>query len=175
ALLGDPTDDMVAELERLQHGATDPMRIANVDGTKAWVACVEGRLGEARTRWQRSIQLLASFEGLPYPARAALWDRDVDAARADLAELDASGVHGPALEADRTTIRAGIAALEGRIGDALGLYRQALRAWRDLGLPWDEALCAIDMATLLDPSESEVRAAAEAGRAILVRLGARPF
>jgi hypothetical protein len=31
------------------------------------------------------------------------------------------------------------------------------------------------MATLLDPSDPEVRAAAEAAREILVRLGAKPF
>jgi hypothetical protein len=65
--------------------------------------------------------------------------------------------------------------LEGRPADALPLYREALRCWRDLGLAWDEALCAIDMATLLDPADPEVRAAAEAAREILVRLEAAPF
>ena len=69
----------------------------------------------------------------------------------------------------------GIAALEGRPADALPLYREALRAWRDLGLAWDEALCGLDMALLLDPADPEVRAAAEAAREILVRLEAAPF
>ena len=73
------------------------------------------------------------------------------------------------------TIRAGLAALEGRPADALGQYREALRGWRDLGLRWDEALTGIDMATLLEPSEPEVRTAAESTRQILVRLGAKPF
>ena len=73
------------------------------------------------------------------------------------------------------TIRAGLAALEGRAADALGQYREALRGWHDLGLAWDEALTGIDMATLLEPSEAEVRAAAESSRQILVRLGAKPF
>jgi len=118
---------------------------------------------------------LASPGGLPLSARAALWDRDADAVRMDLAELDASGMHGPALEADRTTIRAGIAALEGRTADALALYREALRAWRELGLIWDEALCGIDMALLLDPADPDVRAAASVSRDILVRLEAAPF
>ena len=89
--------------------------------------------------------------------------------------LDEAGLHGPAIEADRITIRAGIAALEGRIIDALGLYREALRAWRDLGLAWDEALCAIDMAQLIGPGDPEVREAAAAAREILVRLEAAPF
>ncbi len=86
-----------------------------------------------------------------------------------------AGVHGPAIEADRTTIRAGLAALEGRPADALAAYRDVIRAWRDLGLAWDEALTGIHMATLLDPAEPEVRAAAEWAREILVRLGAAPF
>jgi hypothetical protein len=55
------------------------------------------------------------------------------------------------------------------------LYRDALREWRDLGLLWDEALCGLDMATLLDPADPEVRAAADAAREILVRLEAAPF
>lgn len=52
---------------------------------------------------------------------------------------------------------------------------EALCAWRDLGLAWDEALCGLDMATFLDPADREVRAAAEAAREILVRLEAAPF
>jgi class 3 adenylate cyclase/tetratricopeptide (TPR) repeat protein len=175
AYLGHPTQELVAEVERLTEGATDPYRIANLDWARATVAFVEGRLVEARERWRRAIVLLAGPDALPLPARAALWDRDAETVRADLAELDASGVHGPALEADRTTIRAGIAALEGRTADALALYREARRAWRDLGLPWDEALCGIDMAVVLDPTEPDVRAAAEAAREVLTRLGAKPF
>jgi hypothetical protein len=79
------------------------------------------------------------------------------------------------IEADRTTIHAGLAALDDRPRDALGLYRDALRVWRDLGTVWDEALCVIDMASLLGPGEPEVQAAAERAREILVRLGAQPF
>ncbi len=73
------------------------------------------------------------------------------------------------------TIRAGLAALEGRPADALGQYREALRGWHELGLAWDEALTGLDMSTLLDPSEPEVCAAAESSRQIFVRLGAKPF
>jgi len=175
AYMGNPTQDALAEVERLTAGATDPYRIANLDWAKAVVAFAEGRLRETRERWRRVIVLLASPGGLPLSARAALWDRDADAVRMDLAELDASGMHGPALEADRTTIRAGIAALEGRTADARALYREALRAWRELGLLWDEALCGIDMALLLDPADPDVRAAASVSRDILVRLEAAPF
>jgi hypothetical protein len=107
--------------------------------------------------------------------RAALWAGDGAAARDDRAALDAAGFHGPAIEADRATVRAGVAAFEGLSIDALHLYREALQAWRDLGLAWDEALCGLDMAILLDPANPEARAAAEAAREILVRLETAPF
>ena len=67
------------------------------------------------------------------------------------------------------------AALDGRPTEALAGYRDALRRWRDLGLPWDEALAGIDMALLLDPTDPDVAAAVASSRAILERLGARPF
>jgi hypothetical protein len=66
-------------------------------------------------------------------------------------------------------------ALDGRPADALPIYREALRAWSDLGLAWDEALCELDMALLVDPAEPEVQAAAATAREILVRLEAAPF
>ena len=68
-----------------------------------------------------------------------------------------------------------MAALEGRPAGALASYREALRAWQGLGLAWDEALCAIDMATVLDPADPEVAAAVEMARSTLVRLGAKPM
>ena len=51
----------------------------------------------------------------------------------------------------------------------------AIRRFRDLELPVDEALTAIEMATLLDPAKPEVRVAAESAREILTRLRAQPF
>jgi hypothetical protein len=39
----------------------------------------------------------------------------------------------------------------------------------------DEAPCGLDMVILLDPADTEVRAAADAAREILTRLEAAPF
>jgi hypothetical protein len=112
---------------------------------------------------------------LPRAAHAALWTGDIEGARADLAAVDATGVHGPSVEADRRTIRAGIAAAEGRTSEALVLYREGLRAWRDLGLDLDEALCGLDAVHMLGTTEPEVRQIADSTREILARLGATPF
>lgn len=177
ACRGEPVADGLAELELATAGETEPGHLAAVLDAQANAALAEGRLGDARAAWRRMAELLASLapSTLYEAARPALWERDVAAVRTDLEALDATGVHGPVVEVRRTTMRAGVAALDGRTADALALYRDALRAWRDLRLPWDEALTAIDMATLLDSSEPEVRAAAGSAREILVRLGAKPF
>jgi hypothetical protein len=85
---------------------------------------------------------------------------------------------GPALDADRTRIRAGVAALEGNIAEAVGLYRDAIHADRGLGLAFDAALTGIDVATVLGPVEqsaAEVAEWIEAARATLERLEARPL
>jgi class 3 adenylate cyclase/tetratricopeptide (TPR) repeat protein len=177
ALRGEPVDDRLAELRRLVGDTDEPQLRANVSIAAAYAAFAMGDLNEARSAWHQATVLVEATvaTSLPRAARAALWAGDGAAARDDLAALDAAGVHGPAIEADRTMIRAGLAALERRPADALARYREALRAWRDLGLAWDEALVGIDMATLLDPADPEVRAAAESAREILVRLGAAPF
>jgi hypothetical protein len=173
---GEDVSERLIELRRLLD--EDPLRAtAAVDDAVGNAAMADGRLHDARTAWRR----VAGQDAINAPefhyraARPALWDGDVEAARTDLAALDATGVHGSVVELRRMTIRAGLAALEGRPADALGQYREALRGWHELGLAWDEALTGIDMATLLEPSEPEVRAAAESSRQILVRVGARPF
>jgi hypothetical protein len=108
-------------------------------------------------------------------ARPALWNGDLASLREDLAALDATGIHGLVVEARRMTIEAGIAALAGRRADALSLYRDAIQRWRDLGQPWDEALTVIDVATVLDTADADIRRAAERSREFLVRVRATPF
>jgi len=176
-LRGEHVEDITKEMAELVGSSTDPNMLGTLAMAAAFRAFGEGRLANAADAWRRTGELLTEYRpvSLARSTRAALWLGDAAAARADLAGVDASGLHGPAIEADRVTLRAGIAALEGRSADALALYRNALRAWRDLGLAWDEALCGLDMSTLLDPADPDVRAAAEAAREILVRLGATPF
>jgi class 3 adenylate cyclase/tetratricopeptide (TPR) repeat protein len=177
ACRGELVTEGLAELERAFAGDTGRHGMIFLEDAKANAALTDGRLGDARAAWRHMAELAAGNApaGFYQAARPALWDRDVAAVQADLAALDATGFHGRVVEVRRMTIRAGLAALEGRSATALTLYRDALRGWRDLALPWDWALTGIDMATLLEPSEPEVRSAAESTREILVRLGAKPF
>ena len=95
--------------------------------------------------------------------------------REDLAAIDATGIHGPIMDARRTTIRAGIAALEGHGPQATALYRDAIHMWRELGQPWDEALTAIDAATVLGTADAEIQRAVERSREFLVSVRATTF
>jgi len=177
ALRGDATDALLVELEKMPADERDTVYVTSLSQARAWVAFAEGRFAEARRECHR---LAASFSEMMatshlLAAHADVLDGNLAAAREDLAIVEGLTWRGRAQDADRTAIRAGIAALEERPGDALNLYRESMRLWRDLGLAWDEALCAVSMATRLDPSEPEVRAAVETGRDVLIRLKARPF
>jgi tetratricopeptide (TPR) repeat protein len=172
-------EDMSAELADLEEMAkleAEVMRGALLDA-RAVAAFAAGRLDDAAADWRELSTTQASYApAYTYQAaRASLWNDDARGARADLASLDATGVHGKVVEVRRATVRAGIAAAEGRSADALALYRDALRGWRDVGLVWDELLTEVDMAILLDPADPEVREAADAARRELTRVGARPF
>jgi hypothetical protein len=74
----------------------------------------------------------------------------------------------------KTTIRAGLAALEGRRDEAVDAYREAFAGWETLDSPLDHAYTAIDAITLL-PDEPVAVEAADRAREALERLGARPL
>ena len=173
---GQPAED-VAEAERLLPGILDSQFASICHWARAWIALSDGGLADAQREAAAAGQATNYFVPITFPmaARAALWAGAVTDAKDLVAKLQSSVIRGQAVAVDLVTLRAGVAALECRPADALALYREALQAWRDLALAWDEALCAIDMATLLDPAEPEVRAAADSAREILTRLGAKPF
>ena len=177
ACRGESVADGIAELERLGAEIGESgLRISILD-VEGNAGLADGRLDESRKAWRDLARLDTSQapEFLYRAARPALWRLDRGAAESDLEALDATGVHGRVVEIRRLTIRAGLVALDGRVADALARYGDALRGWRELRLPWDEALTIIDMATLVDPTQPEVQAAAESAREILFRLRASPF
>ncbi len=174
---GDPVDALLEEMQGLVGATPDPNHAQMLTVVRAIRAFAQGEFEETRAMF-RQLALIDAGNANGYlvlAARAALLDRDAASAAADLESLKPTGVHGIWADARGTSIRAGLAALDGRPADAISLYRAALRGLRDAGTPLDEALTAIEMATLLDPAEPEVRAAADAAREILTRLRATPF
>ena len=116
-----------------------------------------------------------SFIGFAYEMfRIALRLGDAERASGAAGQVLGNTSGDPVSVATRLTVRAGMAALEGRPGEAAGLYAQALDDWRRLGYGMEAAFVAIDMATVLEPGGEGVLAAAEEARASLVRAGARP-
>jgi len=173
---GDPAP-FLARADELLVGVTDPQFGSYVRMGRAWAAFAAGRLDEAIQGARAAATATSYFApmGLPLAGRAAVWSDDLKRLSEVRGMLDDEPRRGNAIDADRLVIGAGIAALEGRAADALATYTEALRSWRDLGLAWDEALTAIDMATVLDPADPAVRSATDAARETLVRLGAQPF
>ncbi|MFN8620929.1 MAG: adenylate/guanylate cyclase domain-containing protein [Chloroflexota bacterium] len=143
-------------------------------GHEAWVA---GDAPTAIARWRHyaTWSPLNLTVALPRSARAALWVGDVANAREDLARMVAAGMHGVMVDAHLATMRAGIAALEGRIADARSAYRDAQGRWRALRMDWLEALTCLDLVLLLGADDPDAEAAATRAREIMERLGARPF
>jgi hypothetical protein len=175
----DATSDL-AEAERLVTTAKDPQFASYWHWGRAWAAFVAGRLAEAREEATTAADVTNHFVpiSLPLAARAALWAGDAPDASDLVAQIGASVVRGQAFALDLVTLRAGVAALEGRRADAISGYREALRGWRGLGLAFDEAMAALDMAILLAPTEREMAEASiatETARETLTRLGARPL
>jgi class 3 adenylate cyclase len=165
---------------RLRAGLTDPQFESYELWARAARAFAAGDLTAAIEHAERSATITDYFGplALPVGARAALWAGDATTARRLLDRIIASAHWGPVLEADKTRIAAGIAALEGRSVEALAGFRDALRAYQQLSLAFEEAACAVDMAVLL-PREAldalDVVAAIGAARETLTRLGAVPW
>jgi hypothetical protein len=180
SLVGDDPAEDIAEAERLLPGMRDPQYTSYVHWARAWAAFTSGHLVESREHALAAAQTTNYFVPITYPlaARAALWAGDAAAAAETLTALDQSVMRGEAVGLDRASLRAGIAALEGRRADAIAGYREALRGWAALGTAFDEALAVIDLATLLAPTDREMPeayGAIDAARETLVRLRGQPF
>ena len=174
----DPSDD-IETASRRRAGITDPQFESYELFARSIGSLLSGDLAAAIEHGERAATITDYFQPLAIPAaaRAALWAADAAGARRLIETPGLAGYSGPVLEADRMRIRAGIAALEGR-PDALPGFLDALRAYNQLGLPFEEAACAVDMAVLVPGVERESVAAATAiasARETLTRLGAAPF
>jgi hypothetical protein len=174
---GDDVADQLDEMERLAATVDDPHVSTAPFDTLGNLAQAQGRYDDAQRHWVEIAKAWSSQAPSAYyqASRSALWAGDLDKVREYQAGLDATGFHGPVVEARRTNLRAATAALEGRSREATALYKEALTAWRHLKVVWEEALTGLDMATVLDHSDPVVQATIRSTREIFTRLGARPY
>ena len=103
---------------------------------------------------------------------AALWSKDVDRTRQMIASAQA--LRGPWITAVLRTAQAGLAAIEGRVPEAVDGFARAYDAWNDLELPLDHAWCVVDALSVLAADAVPDEALTQA-RATLSRLRATPL
>jgi class 3 adenylate cyclase/predicted ATPase len=103
---------------------------------------------------------------------AALWSRDVDRAREVARVADAMFARGRWSDACRAAREAGLLGLDGRVGEAVAAFEEALRPLRESRVRFDLALCLVDVVATLGVEVAAGRAAANEAREILDRLGA---
>jgi hypothetical protein len=140
---------------------------------RLYAALAAGRLGDVVRLADEGLKLGAA-EIAPIAARAAIWGGDAAAAQRML-EAHRIARPGRKTAADRTTIAAGIAMLEGHASDARRLYADALSQWQELGLGTWLAFCQLDVLETGAMEATERKRLAEEARAFFERVGARPF
>ena len=177
AYRGDDVSTLLAELTRLTEATMDPVLVSSLHEARGAAALASGRLSEAYAEKMTAAEVggVNITTHWAQAARAALWAGDTTGANTALETLEAAGFRVPTAEARTVTIRAGLAAAVGDEAAAIRLYRDALRHWRDLRIEFEEALCGMDMAILLEPSNPDVRAAADSARSFLIRVHATPL
>lgn len=174
--MGESTDDILATMESLAEQTSDQFGVAAVHLLRAERALLASDYPTAsRETLMASEEQNIAEAFLPGAVRAALWDRDVAAARGMADRLDAHPSSGASIAAARIAARAGIAALEANRDAAVAGFSKALDQFRALGRDFDLALSGLDCVVLLGGEEQVGRAAAEEARSIFQRIHARPY
>ncbi len=174
----DDTSELEAQVlaahdERATSG--DPVWEAERAGFLGNLALPAGRYGEAA----RLLSVAANAD--PFNAAllfadtalAALMDGDLAAASSALEGMHATGSHGTIVKLELRRARAGIDALEGRPEAALVAFETVLDDCRRMKLPFLIGTTGLLVAATLDPSLSQVAAAAAEARETFERLGAK--
>jgi hypothetical protein len=144
--------------------------------SRSIVALAEGDIERAHHDAAEAVATdplgINSSYALAIQARTSLWLHDASGAHDALAAM--RGFRGRWMAAERLTVEAGLAALDGRSEIAASGYRNCIEAWRGLDCTLDLALCELDLVLLLGPDHPDATAAKEA-RDIFIQMGATPF
>jgi hypothetical protein len=174
AYRGDPTAarELLALAESVAPAVSRPEFLAERHAARAEIAALDGRLEKAYEDALAAAKLAPGFFRFSAVAcRYALWIPDLDRARVGLELLAATFERGRYVKAIRTSLAAGVAALEGRVDEATAGYREAAATFRALDMPLDLGRSQLEFASLVGPADPEARAAAEEAAEIFDRLG----
>ena len=172
AFTGVPVEECLADVEELDRSV-----VPDWQACRAAVLMVGGDLDAARLDHLAA----AAASGVNAPdsyiqaGRLAIRVHHATAVREAIEALDRTGLRGRAIPAYTAELAAGAAALEGDVVEARAGFDEALRRYREMDLPWQVAQAALGVASVMDIDDPHVRAIADEGRHVLVRLGATPF
>jgi class 3 adenylate cyclase/tetratricopeptide (TPR) repeat protein len=167
--------DVEAELRDIAEtiaGVTEVQAQASLAEVRASVALAHGDANAALEFAQRSYGgvIAPDSTAVSTATRAAGTLADGTAARAALDALQ--GVHGRVPETATREAAAVVAIIEGRRDEGLNGFIDAIRRWRDLGLEFEAAMCALTLVTMVGAANPETRDAAEQARMLFERVGA---
>jgi tetratricopeptide (TPR) repeat protein len=173
---GESTDATLARLEVLSSEVSDPAGLSSALILRSDRALHAGDFGLACDEAVSAAEAdPAATLYLGLAMRPALWGRDLARARQVADRLDADPSTELGIAAYRVAARAGIAALEGRVDDAITGFREALSLLRSEGSDFEVARISLDFVILVGVDNPATREAAAEARAIFERLKARPY
>jgi tetratricopeptide (TPR) repeat protein len=177
ACRGEPTDELMAELEALVALGKTVQTESYLLESKGWVELCGGHLDAATRTWQKLVDIdpYQSNTTWVWLGKIAIWRGDVDRAAEVAERLWQYVPHGGASELDHGVL---VAAIKGLRGDRVGSaneYRAVIEGYRGLRLPLDEALLAIDMAYVLGSTDTLSLETAARARVLFNQIRAKPF
>jgi hypothetical protein len=174
---GDPTDAAIARIEELVRATSDPGDEQVLRVLRAMRLSLTGELERAYDEAMGGVDLFSAFAQpcLRIAGRSAMWDGDLERARAVAERADRLPDTGPSMQLLRAGLAAGIAALEGRRAEAIGAYRRVVTAALEQGVAFEAANEAVTAVVLLGTEEPSLRALADEARRVFERVGARSY
>ena len=173
---GQPADTEITRIETLSVHLSDPVAAAALHALRSDRAMLGGDYATATDEGILAAVGLASESFfLPSALRAAVWGGDVARAREAHTRIDANPSTDPGVAAHRVAMRAGVAALEGRVDDAIAAYREAMARHRSIGSDLAVAQAALDLVRLVGGNHPAARDAAVEARGIFERVGAQRY
>jgi tetratricopeptide (TPR) repeat protein len=139
------------------------------------VAIAAGRFEEANEAGLRAAEINpvnADFAHV-YAASAAVLLGDSERVRHSLGVIERNGRRGRFSMNAADEFRAAILAFEGRRSEAVQLYGEVVRRFRDLGTPVPAAITTMEAVTLLGLDDPQIRGLVDDARALWTKLGAQ--
>ncbi|HET7676945.1 MAG TPA: AAA family ATPase [Candidatus Limnocylindrales bacterium] len=165
---------VVEQLDEVTQTISNPDYRAGASYVRGQAALLEGRFGQAVEEGLAGARMAegVALYGAIVAGQAALWARDLRAAREAYELARRAPSRGRYVDALRRAIEAGIRALEGSGQEAATAFRESTRRLRDLRMVVDHVFVTVLWVRLLDADEPEAEAALREARETVARVGA---